>query len=252
MMPLHQAESSKTLSVFERIPDANIAAAYSNRAHGNMSLSHGDTGGSLTQRANFLRGLGIDHRRLVCARQVHGDRVYRVMGIEAGRGALDVESAIPACDALITDERAVPLAVFTADCLPIFLYDPITHSAGLVHAGWRSTAGRIAFKTVRRMQDEFGSRPARLHACFGPAIRQCCYEVSREFAEIFPGRTREENGKLFFDLVGANRSQLERAGLAPERIADSGICTACCPDEYFSYRKDGQACGRMMSVVMLR
>jgi polyphenol oxidase len=228
-----------------------LAACCSTRSDGNMSLSYADTSSSLINRKNFLVGLGIDEEHLVCAKQVHSSNVKRVGSRERGAGALAYESALPDTDALITCEKNLPLAILTADCLSIFLFDNKNKSIGLAHAGWRGTFEKIARKTVEAMQKEFLTRPEDLRVQLGPSIRNCCYQVLEDFEGKFPGDVDRRGKDFFLDLAGANRRQLESCGVKPSNIMDCAICTSCHNPEYFSYRRESSSCGRMMSVMML-
>lgn len=231
---------------------AQIVGGFSCRRQGNMSLVYGQTQGSLANRRAFLSGLGIDYRRLVCAEQVHAGAVYRVREVDAGRGALDYANALPKADALITDGRDLPLAIFSADCLPVFFYDSAKPAIGLAHAGWRSVRAGILANTVKLMQEEFNTRLENLYAGFGPAIRDCCYEVGSEFREILPDGLIERKAGFYLDLAEANKKGLLRLGLKVENIFDCAICTSCRNRDYFSFRREGKPCGRMMSVAMLK
>jgi YfiH family protein len=171
---------------------------------------------------------------------------------DKGKGALLYEDAISGTDALITDRKNIPLTVFTADCLSIFLYDPLTPAIGLVHAGWRSTKEGIASKAVRLMKEKFNTDLSRLVAAFGPNIQNCCYGVGEEFKDYFGVYVREEGGKYYFDLSGFNRKQLWAAGVNEANIFDYGVCTCCNYNEFFSYRREKEYCGRMISVIMLK
>lgn len=270
-------------------PCKNIIAAYSVRQRGNMSLTCGDTSAALKNRRLFLEDAGIDAAQLVCAEQAHGSRVRCAVETDRGRGALTAASAIPATDAFITDRRGVPLAVFTADCLPVFIVDPVTPAVGVAHAGRRSTAENIVSETVRFMGDTFGTRPRDILVAFGPSIRRCCYEVGQECAGEFDASTASKPGtvkrrqysslsinpertpasepgyvervdhgvvkdgaRYFIDLIAVNTKQLFDLGVVPQRISDCGVCTSCNREEFFSYRREGKAAGRMLSVIMLK
>jgi len=226
--------------------------ALSRRKQGNMSLFYGDTAAALKNRESFLRELDIDYRNLVCAKQIHSSKIKRVEEKDKGRGALSYQDAIADTDAFITNKKNLPLAIFTADCLSIFLSDPKTASIGLVHAGWRSTKEEITIRAIRLMQDSFNTQVKDLYLGFGPVIRECCCEVGVEFNEYFPGYLRERNNHYYLDLVGINKKQILGLGIKPSRIIDSGICTSCQKQEFFSYRREKEGCGRMMSVIMLR
>ncbi|HEV8636912.1 MAG TPA: peptidoglycan editing factor PgeF [Chloroflexota bacterium] len=233
---------------------SGIASAVSDRALGNLSFTLGDEPSAvLARRAAFARSLGFAHGDLVCAEQVHGDRVVRV-GVRE-RGAV-----VPGADGLITDEPGVlPLLLF-ADCVPVCLLDPEAPAVGIAHAGWKGTVGRIAAGTVAAMVEAFGSRPDRLRAAIGPSIGGCCYEVSRGIAEqiqtsaphtegtrpvVRPGR----RGRPHADLAAANRAQLLEAGLRPENVALAGLCTACRVDRFFSHRAEAGRAGRFGAAI---
>lgn len=230
----------------------HIILATSQRHHKNMSLCYGDTTDSLKNRQDFLEGLGIDYQNLICASQVHGSSVRYVKEKDRGKGALSYDSSIPDTDALITDIWNLPLAIFTADCPSIFLYDPITPAIGLIHAGWRSTKENITTKTIQLIQQEFNVKPSKLFVGFGPAIRSCCYEVGGEFNNFFSGYTIKRSDRYYLDLVAVNKKQLLDLAVKETNIFDSEICTSCQNDEFFSYRKEGKTCGRQMSVIMLK
>lgn len=227
-------------------------SAFSVKADGNMSLSYGYTAGSLENRESFLSSLSIDYKHLVCAKQVHGNHVQCVNEDDKGRGALAYDAAVPETDGFITDTRRLPLAIFTADCLPIFLYDPQRPAIGLLHAGWRSSKAGIVACAIKLMQDEFKTDPAKLTAGFGPCIRDCCYRVSADFKDKFSLGLVERPGSLYFDLALANKKQLIDSGVKGENISDPEFCTSCANKEFFSFRKEGKESGRMLSVIMLK
>ncbi|HOX54121.1 MAG: peptidoglycan editing factor PgeF [Candidatus Omnitrophica bacterium] len=203
-------------------------------------------------RKKFLNRLGIDYRNLVCVKQPHKSKVVVVTGKHKGKGALGRQNAIAGFDGLITNKRNIPLAVFTADCLSIFLFCPKTKTIGLVHAGWRGTREKIVKKAISIFRQNFNSQPKDIIAAFGPAIRNCCYEVGPEFAKYFKqGLIKRDNG-LFLDLIAINKNQLVSAGIERQNIVDSKICTSCQNKNFFSYRKEKNKAGRMMSVSMLK
>jgi polyphenol oxidase len=184
-------------------------------------------------------------------------------------------------DASITDRPGLLLAVQTADCVPILLVDRYKRAIGAVHAGWRGTLQRILSKAVGRMQMEFGTEPADLLAAVGPAIGPCCYEVGTEVAASFSAkfanaaewfdelRTGDEPNplqwlnmmppghqpppkKVLLDLRKANRAQLIEAGVLPDNIFVSDLCTSCRTNLLFSYRKEGTQSGRLMALIGIR
>ncbi|MDD5432336.1 MAG: peptidoglycan editing factor PgeF [Candidatus Omnitrophica bacterium] len=225
-----------------------LVCATSNRQHGNTSLFYQNIEHSLDNRKGFLETLGIDYRDLVCAKQIHSNKVVYVTEEDRGKGALTYDSSIPDTDAFITDIKKLPLAIFTADCLCVSLFDSSRPSVGIVHAGWKSTKENIVLETIRLMQEKFDAQPKNLSASFSPAIRNCCYEVGKDFG----GALIERDGRFYFDLIKANKEQLLAAGLSSGNIFDSGICTSCRNNEYFSYRKERDKSARMLSVIMLK
>ena len=197
------------------------------------------------QHAYLHKEYGVDIPRVFWRKQVHED------GILIAQGGAGSSKGCPDADAYITNEKDLPIAIRTADCVPVLIFDPIHRAIGLAHAGWRGTYKNIASKTAQRMQKEFGSRLSDLKIVLGPSIRQCCYKVGEEFRDYFPTRVKDRGGNLFVDVAGANHDQLLKAGALPENILDCGICT-CCNKEYFSFRRDGQKAGRMISLMMLK
>ena len=196
------------------------------------------------QRAYLKKECGVNIPRVFWRKQAHGDNIIEAKG---GAGA---SKGCPDADAYITDEKKLPIAIRTADCVPVFIFDPVHRAIGLAHAGWRGTYKSIAAKTVLGMMEKYASQPADLRIVLGPSIRDCCYKVGEEFRHYFPDFVRDRGGYLFADVVGANRDQLIKAGVRQENILDSGICT-CCNKEYYSCRRDGASAGRMISLMML-
>jgi YfiH family protein len=196
------------------------------------------------QRSALTQAVGASFGSLAWVKQVHG----------AGVIAVDQEfindSVLREADALVTDKKDVLVAVRTADCLPVFIWDPVNEAMGVVHAGWKSTHKEIVLKTCEIMAARYKSDYKNLSIAFGPSIRSCCYEVSTEFRNHFPGAVTERGGQLFMDLIKANRDQLTSLGIHRDQIFDSRVCTVCTPG-YFSYRRDGAKAGRMISGLLL-
>lgn len=216
-----------------------------------MSLSFGDTAGALENRAKFLSSLGVNYRDLVCAKQVHGRDVLLAGEADRGKGALDYASSVESRDGFITAEKGLPVAVLTADCLPVFICDPLREAVGILHAGWRSTEQNICARGIELMRESFGSKAGDIVAGFGPCIRACCFEVEKGFKSNFSFGLSARGGKVFMDIALVNRRQLMECGVREENIFDSGVCTYS-DEGYFSFRKEAQDAGRFISVVMLK
>lgn len=191
------------------------------------------------------RGLGA---QAAFAKQVHGAAVLRAeKGGFAGPG-----------DALATARRGLPLAISTADCLPIVLYDARAGRLAAVHAGWRGTVQSVARAAVADLAAS-GSAARDLVVAIGPSIGPCCYEVDapviERFEAAFPGAweawmTPKGPGKWMLDLWRANLDQLTGAGVRADRVDSLGLCTGCRPDLFFSYRRERGA-GRLVTVAAL-
>ena len=147
-------------------------------------------------------------------------------------------------DALVTRTPGVAVSIRTADCFPILLADPETRAVAAIHAGWRGTAAGVVATTLDRMRSEFGTEPGNVLAAIGPGIGACCYEVGIEVARQFG---MAQAGKL--DLAVENRNQLIAAGVQPDKIELVGGCTFCHPAQFFSWRRDHDRAGRMISFI---
>jgi purine-nucleoside/S-methyl-5'-thioadenosine phosphorylase / adenosine deaminase len=201
-----------------------------------------------TGAAPVLARAGLDLGRMVWAKQIHGAAVVEATaaGGFAGVG-----------DAIITRARAVPLAIFTADCLAITLWDPEAPTLGVVHAGWRGTAAGVVTAAVAALE-RLGGRPERLRAAIAPSIGPCCYEVDTPVVDAFVHAYAERCHQWFtptrprhfrLDLWTANESLLVEAGVNPAHVESPRVCTACHPDLLFSYRKRDR--GRLVTLAAL-
>ena len=229
-----------------------LTAAFSARLDGNMSLSYGDTRDSLENRKRFLSAISVDYRWLVCAKQVHGKNIEYITEENKGSGALEYGSSISDTDGFITDKKNIPIAILTADCLSIFVYDPVKPAIAILHAGWRGTEKNIAGEGIRKMREKFGSSPEELLVGFGPSIRSCCFEVEKGFKSSFPFGLVNRDGRIFMDIALINREQLKAGGVKEENIFDPGLCTFSGNKDFFSFRKEAESAGRMISVIMLK
>ena len=148
-------------------------------------------------------------------------------------------------DALLTAQPGLPVSIRTADCLPVLVADPVARAVAAVHAGWRGTVARVVPSAVRRMQEQFGSRPADLVAAIGPGIGVCCYQVGEDV-----GRQFGLSGAGCVNLSSENRRQLVEAGVPEPQIDILEICTFC-DSRFHSFRRDKDRAGRMISFIRL-
>lgn len=249
-------------------PD-KVVAAVSSRHGGvsvdsfaslNLSYAVGDDAARVREnRRRFAEAIGISEPRVVCAAQVHGNRVVYADERNAGAGYERRETAIPDADGLITDRPGVALWLGFADCVPILAYDPERRAVGIAHAGWRGTLGCIARELVESMEARLGSRRSDLNLVVGPSIGPCCYEIGQDVRNAFEQSWDDvdglflagENGKQRLDLWEANRRLLLRAGVPASNVLVSARCTACNETDFFSHRAQRGRAGRFAAVIAL-
>lgn len=208
--------------------------------HFNMSKSVGDDPKKVDENLRaFFSELGLSENQIAFQKQVHGDQI-RIVTEPGLRG----ES-----DAMITNQSNIGLAISTADCTPIFIYDPITKIIAAVHSGWRSTQKRIVEKTLGKLKTEFDCSPADLICYIGPCISQKNYEVSTDFKDYFDSKyLQPENDKYKLNLKSANYDMLREFGIPANNIEVSELCSF--EEDYLhSYRREGKVSGRALGVI---
>ena len=186
--------------------------------------------------------VGLNPNHVVKPKQVHSAEVKFVY----------TPGEIAATDALISNSNSIVLSIQVADCIPLFLADPLNGIIGLVHAGWRGIEKRIISDTVNIMVQKGGSRKGII-AFMGPSIRQCCFEIGPEVSKKFPidCLINGNQDRSFLDLQQVATNQLIDSQVLDKNILSSEECTKCNPDKYFSYRRSGTKAGRMIGVIGL-
>ena len=162
-------------------------------------------------------------------------------------------------DALVTNQKQFLLVVRTADCVPILLVDHKAGVIGAIHAGWRGAVGGIVAKTIETCVEQFGSNVAHMHMAIGPSIGPCCYEIDAQVIEplqtCYPdwlGVLQEtKEGKGMLDLKKLIWHQILASGIPEQQVERIEECTRCRDDLFFSYRREGNVNGTMMSGIML-
>lgn len=200
---------------------------------------------------------GTETSRIVRIPQTHTDKVRVIEEENAGEGVVRI--AEEGYDGMITNVIGIALCTVEADCVPVYLYDPVKRVIGMIHSGWKGCAGCIAEHAVALMQDKYGTDPADVIAAFGPCICGDCYEVGEELIDPFRENFNEitdvifknkGNGKYLLNLTGAIRHSLLRAGLAGRNIHESPACTFETKD-LCSWRRDKDKLARMLTGIML-
>ena len=212
----------------------------------NLSFTRGDDPEKV--RENFRRmgtAIGFETKDLVLSDQTHTTNVRLVTEEDRGKG-FDKEKDYTDTDGLITNVPGLMLVTIYADCVPLYFVDPVHKAIGLSHSGWKGTVHRMGKVTLERMAEEFGTRPEDVQAAIGPSICQGCYEVSEdvarafmdEFADQLDDRLvyRKGNGKYQLNLWSANERILLEAGIRPEHLTITNVCTCCNHELLFSHR----------------
>ena len=227
----------------------------------NFSFSRGDDPDAVIE--NYRRvaenfGKTVDD--FVCTDQTHTTTVLQVGNEEKGYGVTK-EKPYTDVDGLITNEPGVILSTFYADCVPLYFVDPVNKAIGLSHSGWRGTVGRMGKKTLDAMAEAYGTKPEDVYAAVGPSICQDCYEISEDVAEHFykefEGHGDEilinkGNGKYQLDLWKTNEIVLLEAGIKPEHLAVTNVCTCCNSEVLFSHRASQGKRGNLAAFLMLK
>ncbi|MFZ5975495.1 MAG: peptidoglycan editing factor PgeF [Bacillota bacterium] len=224
----------------------------------NLNRTRGDAPLSVEQ--NYLlmcEALNIPLDALVLVNYEHGARVHRVGAADIGKG-ITRPTDLPHCDGLITDEPGVALLTLHADCMGLFLLDPVKKSIGVCHAGWKGVAQGMGTAMVLAMEEAYGSKPSDLLCGITAHIRSCCFEVGAPVAKIFrdafPGAhavLEREGKKPAVDLEACMLDMLLGAGVLEEHITMQQECTSCMAELYYSHRRDRGKTGSMASVLML-
>ncbi len=220
----------------------------------NLGFRVGDDPDAVHENYRLIaEDLHLNLNQMVLAKQTHTDHIRIVTQEDAGKG-LCRESDIQDTDGLITNLTGIPLLVFSADCVPILLLDPVKRVIAAVHAGWRGTVKGIAAKAVTMMTEKFGSNPKDILAGIGPSIGPCCCTFDQEDAHVFNPEflTPQANSKVLVDLWAMNRAQLLCVGVPDTNIDVSEVCTVCHADRYYSYRTHKDRTGRQGAVIMLK
>lgn len=262
---LHRKEEAAWFTITLLEDTGLVQAAFSTRVGGfslppyeglNLSWSRGDEDETVSRNYRaFCGALGADPEKTVFSWQIHGTDVLEPEA--AHPGLLPVKRQdVPKGDAWITDTPGILLWRTFADCTPVWLLDPEHKAIAMIHAGWRGAVTNIVGITLGKMAVRFGTRPRAVLAAIGPDIGPCCFAIKEDVAiplslwkeGAFVSR---REGQLYGDLPGLVEYQLTSAGVLPENIVASGLCTACRKDLFFSHRRDKGRCGAMAGVIRL-
>ncbi len=211
----------------------------------NISLSVNDRQKDVLSNIKMIKN-AFGAKNLIHANQVHGHNILVLR-----QNHFTNSTPPPSVDAMITNIPRIALLVKQADCQGIILYDPEKHVVANVHCGWRGNVEDILGRVVSCMKKEFDCNASDLRAGIGPSLGPCCAEFIT-YREIFPEEFKHFKVKEnHFNLWSASCWQLKNAGLRPENIEVSGICTSCRTDLFYSYRSEKNT-GRFGTIAMLK
>ncbi len=226
----------------------------------NLSFLNGDKHNNVIKNYEILcNKIGIDIHNLVLSRQTHTDNIKIVT--EADRGTGIFKESFSDIDGLITNCKNVALVTQYADCTPLLFCDPVKKAIATSHAGWRGTVKEIGRKTVEKMTSEFGCNPKDIIACIGPCIMNCCYEVDTpvynefkklSYLDLYKIFTQKDNEHYMLNLVEANKQILISAGISPDNMDISDICTCCNAENLHSHRKTNGKRGNLAAIIELK
>ena len=216
--------------------------------------------GALDNFTDLAHTLGINREDMVMVQQKHTDRIKAVTHANGGEMITHIPSDNE-YDGMITNEKNLLLCTLEADCVPVYLLDPVNSVIGMVHSGWRGTAANISVNAAGSMAENYHSKPEDLLIVIGPHICTSCYEVGAELMDDFSYKYTEPEMLRFFknrkgdkyhlDLAQAIIISLERIGVKSENIYDTGLCTKESSD-LCSWRRDNPVMKSMLTGIMLR
>lgn len=235
------------MKIFERFGEVN--AFCTDKNHGNFADYVDDDPDNLKQRRAEL----AKTHKIVLLKQIHGDLVLEMSSdkIEpngtfwfGGEG-----------DGMMTDEAGLTLAIQTADCAGVLLYDPGNNAIAALHAGRKGAQLNILGKCAAKMADRYGTKPQNLTMYVGAHIRGCCYELPIEMAkefEKYENAVEIREDRYYLDIAKVLIAQAKAARIKDENIEINASCTSCESQKYFSYRAEGGRCGRMLTAIGLK
>ena len=195
----------------------------------------------------------LDLNKAVLSKQTHTDNIRIISKDDFGKGIMRT-SDIEDTDGLVTNIEGAALVVFSADCTPVLLFDPIQKVAAAVHSGWRGSVKKIAPKCVELMETEFGSNLHDILVAIGPCIGQCCFEFGNDATNYFDAKYLKPSGndKYMVDLRLYISDSLISVGIDKNNIDICDACTMCNTDKFYSYRANKDKTGRQAAIIMIK
>lgn len=235
------------MKIFECFGEVN--AFCTDKNHGNFADYVDDDADNLEQRRTEL----AKTHKIVLLKQIHGDLV-----LEMSSDKIEPNGSFwfgGEADGMMTNEAGLTLAIQTADCAGVLLYDPGSNAVAALHAGRKGAQLNILGGCVAKMADRYGTKPQNLTMYVGAHIRGCCYELPIEMAkefEKYENAVKQRDGKSYLDIAKVLISQARALGIKDENIEINASCTSCESQKYFSYRAEDGKCGRMLTAIGLK
>ena len=226
----------------------------------NLGFNRGDLDENVLKNHKiFAKAVGFPHENIVTTNQTHTTNVRVVTKEECGKG-IAKDRDYSDVDGLITNIPGIVLATYYADCVPLYILDPINKAIGLSHSGWKGTVKRIGDNTLKLMNENYGTNPKDVICCIGPSICQDCYEISEDVANEFINEFGKNNkilynkgnGKYQLNLWESVKQVFLDAGVEYDNIYTTDICTCCNKDELFSHRGHHGKRGNLAAFLMLK
>lgn len=208
----------------------------------NLGIYTNDSKENVRNNFNILCSSLNINENISYLNQEHGNKVF----ILTKENASEVVGSKG--DAIVTQEKNMPIGVFTADCVPILLYDRDKKVAAAIHAGWRGLESKILTNTVNVLKEKFHSKEENIICAIGQCIGECCFEVSNDVAEKFRF-VSSRGGSLYVDLLKEAYTEAKECNLLEKNIDTLGRCTVCESDLFHSYRRENGKTGRIGSFI---
>ena len=244
-------KSKKGYYYWDEFYKLGVVNGFSTKAFGDMNRNNPKYDLNLEK---FCKILSIDKSHLVAMEQVHGDKVYLA-------SKKDLGSVIDNADGLICQEDNAFLICKSADCIPVLFFDKLLKIVGIAHVGWKGAYKEIV-KTLVSQMIERGSKAKNILVGIGPSIRDCCYSIDKDRAEIFVKKFQKWKEKIlskkhnneFLSLQKLIQLQLLSAKLLKNNIIDSTVCTVDNNHDFYSYRweKENNRTKRFLTVIGIK
>ncbi|WP_448903087.1 peptidoglycan editing factor PgeF [Eubacterium sp.] len=226
----------------------------------NLGFNRGDLDENVLKNHKiFAKAVGFPYENIVTTNQTHTTNVRVVTKEDCGKG-ITKDRDYSDVDGLITNVPGIALATYYADCVPLYILDPVNKAIGLSHSGWKGTVNRIGENTLKLMNENYGTNPKDVICCIGPSICQDCYEISEDVANEFINEFGKNNkilynkgnGKYQLNLWESVKQVFLDAGVEYDNIYTTDICTCCNKDELFSHRGHHGKRGNLAAFLMLK